>query len=100
MVAYYRILAIVIFVGCIVIAIGFYSAADARSMQTSNDFINAMIHSPSFTMMTDRLRMLLSTFIAVAGLGIGSFCFGIGEILKRLGQPRTSRGNVTVDAAQ
>jgi Flp pilus assembly protein protease CpaA len=84
MALYYRILAIVIFAGCIVIAFCFNGAADIRSLQSSNDFINAMIHSPTFTALADRLRLLISIFIAVAGLGIGSFCFGIGEILKRV----------------
>jgi hypothetical protein len=83
-IAYYKALGILIVIACIVLAFVFYSKADIRSVQAENDFVNAMLHSESMHAYADQGRLLISLFIAVAGFGIGSFCFGIGAILGRL----------------
>lgn len=84
MVTYYKSLGIVILIACVVLAFVLYSKADIRSVQAENDFVNAMLHSQSMHAYADSGRLLISIFIAVAGFGIGSFCFGIGAILRRL----------------
>lgn len=86
MTAYYKVLGAAIFIVCVIVAIVFFSQFDLRTISTENDFINAMLHSTSMVAMADRIKLCVTIFMIAAGLGIGSFCFGIGEVLKRVQQ--------------
>lgn len=84
MIVYYRILGVLILLVCVVLAIVVYTQIDLQSVTTSNDFINAVLHSPGVVSIADRAKLCAAVFLVFAGLGIGSFCYGIGELMERL----------------
>ncbi|MCK4857816.1 MAG: hypothetical protein KAT58_07615 [candidate division Zixibacteria bacterium] len=84
LIRYYKILGVTLFAGCLAVAVIVQTSLDLKSVTTSNDFITAILHSDGVVGLFDRFMLYLALFIAIAGFGIGSFCFGIGEILAKL----------------
>ena len=84
MILYYRVLGVLLLIICVVLAIIFYTMVDLRSVTAANPFAANMLESPGVLRFIDSIRTLGALFMIVAGIGIGSFCFGIGQILSKL----------------
>jgi hypothetical protein len=60
------------------------SVFDVRTITTSNDFITAIIQSPSVVTILEQVKYYVALMIGAVGCGFGLLAFGIGMILSRL----------------
>jgi hypothetical protein len=80
---YLKLLGVLIFVASLLGAIKIYGALDISTMSQSNQMLGALLSSPALVERTDQMRLWSSVYLVLLGLGIGSLCFGVGEVLRR-----------------
>jgi hypothetical protein len=84
MVSYLKILGLLLLIISIAAAAIMFSSLDPRSVHSSNDFVNALLHSEDVYQASFKIRLALSGFVALLGITVASICLAISQILSRL----------------